>query len=166
MKKIKKILIIILIFIIGVFPIKVFSRYYQKNQNIKLYLKMAEPIIKVEPKQNTIIKKVNANTQIEEYHFIIKNYDIIDNNKKISEVGFSFNVEIKSSNNQFPIRYEIFDCLSEKEIMQEDNKTSNISINKNEEFERCYKLCLKYDKEKKSKVTNEIDIVVNIEQEM
>lgn len=147
-----------------IFPIEAFARYYQKNKNIKLCLKIAEPIIKVEAKQNTIVKKINKNTQIEEYHFIVKNYEIINNNKKVSEIGFSFNIEIKNSNNKFPIKCELYDCLSEKEILQKDDKTESIIINKNEEFERCYKLYLKYDKEKSLKTSNEIDVIVNINQ--
>ena len=70
-----------------------------------------EPIVDIEKSQDTIVKKIISNTQIQEFCFTIRNFKNMENCKKISEVDFEFEIEIKKSNSIFPIKYELYDYL-------------------------------------------------------
>lgn len=152
---------VVFMLIVISFSTNAFARYYEKISNIKLLLNIAEPIIKVEKNQDTIIKSVNQDTPIQEFYFTVKNYRNIDNEKKISEIDLEFEMEIVNSDDTFPIKYEIYDCLTNEKVLLDDNKSSKINMYKNVEFERCYKLCITYEKQKSSSTENSIDISVN-----
>ncbi len=162
----KKKFFILLLLIIANFSTNVFARYYEKISNINLSFNIAEPIIIVEKKQDTIIKNINSNSPIQEFYFTIKNYKNIENNKKISEVDFEFDIEIKNSDDTFPIKYELYDCLSNENILLEDNRTEKIDVFKNIEFEGCYKLCVVYENKNSQSTSNSIDIEININQKI
>lgn len=157
----KRIMFVVFMLIVISFSTNAFARYYEKISNIKLLLNIAEPIIKVEKNQDTIIKSVNQDTPIQEFYFTVKNYRNIDNEKKISEIDLEFEMEIVNSDDTFPIKYEIYDCLTNEKVLLDDNKSSKINMYKNVEFERCYKLCITYEKQKSSSTENSIDISVN-----
>lgn len=157
----KRIIFVILILIVINFSTNVFAIYYEKLTNIRLLLNIAEPIISVEKNQDTIIKSINPNTPMQEFYFTVKNYKNIDDVKKISEINLEFEIEIVNSDNTFPIKYELYDCLTNEKILLDDNKSSKIDMHKNVEFERCYKLCVIYEKQNSSSTESSIDISVN-----
>lgn len=157
----KRIIFVVLILIVINFSTNVFARYYERISNIKLLLNIAEPIIKVEKNQETIIKNINQDTPMQEFYFTVKNYKNIDNVKKISEIDLEFEMEIVNSDDTFPIKYELYDCLTNEKVLLDDNKSSKIDMYKNEEFERCYKLCVTYENQNGSSKENSIDILVN-----
>ena len=121
----KRIMFVVFMLIVISFSTNAFARYYEKISNIKLLLNIAEPIIKVEKNQDTIIKSVNQDTPIQEFYFTVKNYRNIDNEKKISEIDLEFEMEIVNSDDTFPIKYEIYDCLTNEKVLLDDNKSSN-----------------------------------------
>lgn len=151
---------ILLIIIIITFSSNVLARYYEKISDIKLSLNIAEPIINVEKNQDTLIKSINSKTPMQEFYFTIKNYNNIENVKKISEVDFEFEIEIKNLNDAFPIKYTLYDCLTNENVVLENNKTSKIYMYKNIEFERCYKLCVIYESNNSKSTSTNIDIEV------
>lgn len=157
----KRIVFVVLILIVITFSTNAFARYYKKISNIKLLLNIAEPIINVEKNQDTIIKSINPNTPMQEFYFTVKNYKNIDNVKKISEIDLEFEMEILNSDDTFPIKYELYDCLTNEKVLLDDNKSSKIDMYKNVEFERCYKLCVIYENQNSNSTENSIDIVVN-----
>lgn len=117
MKKSKKILIIYIICICFTTPI--FARYYEKVTTFYGKGIIAEPIIIVEPLQDTISMTVDKESVIDEYSFKIKNYECEENgNKRINETDFLCNIEIVNSNNKFPISYKLYDCTTGKEILE------------------------------------------------
>ena len=77
-----------------------FARYYEKISNIKLLFSIPEPIVDIEKSQDTIVKKIISNTQIQEFCFTIRNFKNMENCKKISEVDFEFEIEIKIENKE------------------------------------------------------------------
>ena len=139
-----------------------FARYYEKISNIKLLFSIPEPIVDIEKSQDTIVKKIISNTQIQEFCFTIRNFKNMENCKKISEVDFEFEIEIKKSNSIFPIKYELYDYLTNEKILLENNKTEKNFVYKNIEFEKKYKLCLIIPKDNNQNFESDIDIEVNI----
>ena len=105
MKKTYKVCIIIVVLIL-LSPLIVQARYFEKIENIKGKGKIAEPIFKVENLQNTIIKTIDKETILEEYNFVIKNYEIENNgiNKRISQVDMKYNIQIVNEKSNFPYK--------------------------------------------------------------
>ncbi len=122
MQKIKfKILFFLSIGIIS-FSTPIFARYYEKIENVSAYATIAEPIIKVEALQDVIIKEVTENMQVEDYYFCVKNYDQNDVNKRINEIDFSYSIEIKMSNEKFPVKFKLYDIETGEELLKGNNK--------------------------------------------
>ena len=137
--------------------------YYTSTEEINICGHIAEPIIKVEPLQETIEYKINKNSEKKEYLFSIKNFEN-EPNKKISEVDFEFYIEVKNSNNDFPINYKLYDCSSNQEILKENSMTEKINIYKNEEFNKIYKLEIFYQENLNSSDSTEVEIEINVNQ--
>lgn len=166
-KKMKKIRILVLISILFFISSQnsVVARYYESILKINGRAIIAEPIIRVEALQDTIITEINKNSQIQEYAFVVKNYEIDSSNKKrINEVDFLYNIEIKNSNENFPIRYELYDCLTNEELLNNTSKSKEININKNVEFERKYKLLVYWNEIPNMSNHNDIEIIIKINQ--
>lgn len=157
MKKIIKIIILFILIIINIFPLKSLARYYRKISDIKCCFEIAEPIIIVE-NQDTII---NENVQIEEFYFSIKNYNEI----KVSEIDFLYEIEIKKSNENFPVKYELYDCSSSEELLNGKNKVVS-KINKNKKINKKYKLVIILDDKSNYSIATDIDIIITVTQTM
>ena len=152
----KKSIIISLIFIL--IPITVFARYYEKTEKIIGKGTIAEPIIIVENISNTKKVEVNKNTK-EEYIFKVKNYYIDKNeNKKISEVGFYYTINVINKDSNFPIAYKLLD---------EENKEIDLSklvIKKDELYEKTFKLVIYWEDKEKASEQDEIEVEVKASQ--
>ncbi len=156
LKKVKKLLLISLI-IINI-QIVSFARYYETLDKIQGYAVIAEPIVKLESLQDTIQLEINKETERKEYYFIIKNYEIDSkNNKRISEVDFSYDIEIEITDNNFPIKYELYDISTNEKIQ---NK-SKFDMPKNIEFEKKYKLVI-YWNDLQEEMSNKADINIKV----
>lgn len=164
-KKIRLIVIISIIFIFLIYEIPVWARYYENINKISGKAVIAEPIIKVIPLNNTIITDVNKLSNIQEYHFIIKNYETdLNNKKRVNEVDFLYDIEIKNSSNSFPIRYELYDISTNEELLKGDSKITNLIIEKNKEMEKEYKLKVYWEKKENMSSSNDIDVIVKVNQ--
>ncbi len=127
---------------------------------------IARPIIVVEKLQDTVIAKMDKDSENKEYYFKVKNYIINQSKEKIiTEVDLNFSIEIKNSNSNFPIKYELYDCENEEKLLNGGDISEKICINKNIEFEKTYKLVVSWE-DKNELVGNldDIEIIVNIEQ--
>jgi len=165
MKKKIKLLIMINILILIVLEIPSIARYYESATKIKGKAIIAEPIIKVEMLQDTIITDFNKKTKVPEYYFIIKNYEIdANNNKRINEIDFICNIEIKNSEDNFPIRYELYDCETNEEMLEGNKISKEIFISKDVELEKKYKLQVYWKDVQNMSNNNDIEIIINVTQ--
>ena len=104
-----KLLLLIIIFILLLsFTNPIFARYYEILEMFSGKAIIAEPIVKIESLQDTIEMEINKETRIKEYNFVIRNYENIGNIKRINEVDFLYDIEIKNSSDNFPIKYELY----------------------------------------------------------
>lgn len=118
--------ILIISFLVICFSNPIFARYYEKFEYMSAKATIAEPIIKVENLQDTIKTKITEDSKIEEYNFVVRNYEMENNEKRINEVNFLYDIEIKNSNENFPIRYELYDVETGEELLKESNRISRI----------------------------------------
>ncbi len=137
-----------------------FARYYESLGKIHGKAVIAEPIVKIESLQDTINLEMNKDIGEKEYYFVIKNYELdVFNNKRVSEVDFTYNIEIKSTNSNFPVKYYLMDCLT-GEIVSNKNV---FEIKKNIEYERKYKLVISWnDIEGEISLNNNIEINIRV----
>lgn len=156
--------IISVIIIILIIPITSLAKYYEIIRKIEGNAIIAEPIVVVEKKQEKVISDFNKNT-VKEYGFLVKNYKYDERgNKRISEVDFIYNIEIKNSSNNFPVKYELYDCSSNEEILKGNNKTSDLLLLRNQEYENEYKLIVSWNEVENLDSQSEIDILINASQ--
>lgn len=137
---------ILLSFVVVVFCVQNTSmaRYYEMLNKVFVRTTIAEPIIEVQNLQDTVVSEMNKKSENKEYYFKVKNYKFEDTQKQITEVDFDFYIEIINSNNNFPIKYELYDCENNEMILETQNLSKKIHINKNIEFERNYKLVVSW----------------------
>lgn len=152
-----KVVIIFIIITFGLSPI-ILARYYERIGKIDLYMQIAEPIIQIE-KQNTIVKKNHSQNKIEEFYFEIRNY----NENKVSEIEFLYDIEIKNSNENFPIEYQIYD-LNTKEIIKENNENFQYKLEKNIKTSHKYKIIILWNRIGNYNGSTDIDIIINAKQ--
>ena len=159
----KRKIVIIMIILILIIPLKNFAKYYKTISNIKLSFEIANPVIEIE-KDETILKKVNMqNNIIDEFYFKIKNY----NDSKISEIGLIYKIEILNTNNDIPIEIKLYDCETEKELLNGDNESEPINLPKNIKTENNYKMIIKTKNLKSDKSLNtKIDVKISLETKM
>lgn len=164
--KIKKKLKIILIasFMLFAFSTPIFARYYETLQQFTGKATIAEPIIKVEALKDKISMQVNRESTIEEYNFCIKNYINESKGKRINEVDFLYDIEIINSNENFPIKLELYEVGKEKELLNGTSKVSGLEIKKNLEYEKQYKLLAYWESKENMSDENSIDIVIKASQ--
>lgn len=157
-------IILLLIFVIVVFPVISVAKYSKKISNIKIGFQIAEPIVNLEPEQSIIKRELKNGDKIEEFYFTVNNYKNNDV-KKISEVKFSYNLEINSSNEKFPITYSLYDCETGEELLKGQKVTENILVEKNIEYSNRYKLAVNLSNNSSQEMVNNIDIILNLVQE-
>ena len=121
---------------------------------------IAEPIIVLE-KDEVVDKYFDKRTDSINYLINIKNYT----DEKINEVGFTYNLEILESNNDFPIDIKLIDLNTNEEVELNDNKTQEYLIGVNSREDHRYLLNIDW----KNKDTNysdnlRIDLKANIVQ--
>ena len=131
MKKNIKIFIIAILVIIA----NVINLYAQNNDDYKFNAKIAKPIIKIE-KDDKINMKINKENFPNEYSFSVLNY----NEDSINEVDSDYYIELKCSENNFPINYILYDCDLEKQINFFDGKSETFKITKNIKEKRNFKV--------------------------
>ena len=164
MKKLKlKTILIISIFVIS-YTTPIFARYYESLEYFFGRETIAEPIIKVETLQETISMEINKENEIKEYNFIVKNYEISNDIKRINEVDFLYDIEIKNSAENFPIKCELYEVETGKELLNGSNKVQGIEIKKNIEYEKEYKLKVTWKNTENMSITNDIDIIITASQ--
>ena len=164
MKHRKICLLLILIFIL--IPIITYARYFEKIEAIKGKATIAEPIFIVESLSEKIISEINKESGEKEYIFKIKNYIKENENKKrICEVNMSYNIEIINKNDSFPVKYELYEINSTENLIENDNKTKEIDILKNVEYEQTYKLVATWQEKDLDLASNDnVRIIINSSQ--
>lgn len=121
-ERLKKIVISILLIMIF-FQIPALARYYENLKMVNAKGIIAEPIVQVELLQDTIVANVDKKNSIKECYFYLKNYLIENNNnnKRINEADFICDIEIKLTNLNFPIKFELYDCTTGEELLDGTN---------------------------------------------
>ncbi len=143
----------------------VMAKYYEMLNKVFVRSTIAQPIIVVQNLQDTVISEMNKKSGNKEYYFKIKNYKQENSQKQITEVDFDCYIEIKNSNIYFPIKYELYDCSNNEMILETENISKKIHIEKDVEFEKNYKLVVSWDnKEIVQGELDEIEIEVHIVQ--
>ena len=164
MKKIKLKVILIISFLLICYSTPIFARYYECLEFFSGKATIAEPIIKVEQLQDTINVEINKENEVKEYKFVVKNYEIGANGKRINEVDFLYDIEIKNSNDKFPVKCELFECETGKELLNGTNKVQNLEISKYIEYEKEYKLQVKWENKENMSEENAVDILITASQ--
>lgn len=154
--------IINIIIIILIIPITSFAKYYEIIRKIEGNAVIAEPIVVVEKKQEKIISNFDKNT-VKEYYFTVKNYKY-DENQRISEVDFVYNIEIKNSTSNFPVKYQLYNCDSGEELLKDNTKTNDLILYKNQKCENEFKLIANWKDIENLDSQCEVDILINASQ--
>lgn len=160
----KKIILFTLLFM--AFTVNSYGRYF-KSINSRYYGQIAEPIIKVQGISTKVIDKdFNRNVGEIEYLFDIKNFEIEKNgSKRITEVDFNYEIYLEETNQNFPVKYALYDMSTGEELLNGNNKTLSKHISRDKEYIKNYKLVARWDE---SKVLigkeNLIDIKIKVTQ--
>ena len=128
------------------------------STNIETNAKIAEPILIVE---NNPTIEINGKKQKEYYDFKVKNYK---ENGEITQIDLTYNIEILSKEEE-TISFKLY--KNNQEIFLENNKTEDLTLEKEKAQEDCYQLEIIYDKTKSLSVDDilqEIQIKVHSEQ--
>lgn len=72
--------------------------------------------------QDTITTTVDKIHPIQESYFCLKNYVIENDSKRINETDFICDIEIKLSDEMFPVKFELYDCSTGEELLKGGNK--------------------------------------------
>lgn len=143
----KKILLFTLMFI--AFTVNSYGRYF-KSINSRYQGQIAEPIIKVQGVSTKIINEdFNRNVGEIEYLFDIKNFEIEqDGYKRITEVDFNYEIYLEETNQNFPVKYKLYDMSTGEELLNGNNRTLPKHISRDKEYIKKYKLIAKWDESK------------------
>lgn len=119
--------------------------------------KIAEPILVVE---NNPAIEINGKNHKEYYDFKVKNHK---ENGEVTQVDLQYNIEIISKTEE-SISFKLY--KDQQEILLENNKTSNLKLEKGKVQEDNYKLEVIYDKTK-NKTNDEImqDVQIKVHSE-
>lgn len=125
--------------------------------NLETNAKIAEPILVVE---NSPIIEMNGRKQREYYDFKVKNFK---ENGEVTQIDLQYYIEIITKTEE-AISFKLY--KEEQEIPLENNKTTNIKVEKAKAQEDNYKLEILYDKTK-NKNTNDIlqDVQIKVHSE-
>lgn len=152
------IVIILITIIMTVLCTRVAFSKYKTSIKFNKNLEIATPIFIVE---GTETSKISAINNIGYYEFVIKNY----NETQVSETGFLYTIEIISNTDE-SIKFELY--KDDEQVELENLKTSNLTINGNEQIEQKYKLKVIYDKNLGTNgkdILEDVQIKVHSEQE-
>lgn len=152
------IVIILITIIMTVLCTRVAFSKYKTSIKFNKNLEIATPIFIVE---GTETSKISAINNIGYYEFVIKNY----NETQVSETGFLYTIEIISNTDE-SIKFELY--KDDEQVELENLKTSNLTINGNEQIEQKYKLKVTYDKNLGTNgkdILEDVQIKVHSEQE-
>ena len=122
-------------------PISVFA-IYNKAIDAEGKGTIAEPIVILEKMEEPKVLQFDKNT-IQEIRFKVKNNYNCDSTLRINEVNMQYDILLQESNENFPIKYELYNSKNE-ELLKGNKRVNNISINKNSEYEEEYKLVIKW----------------------
>ena len=164
MKRIKLKVILTISFLLICYSTPIFARYYENLECFFGKAIIAEPIIRVEQMQDTINIEINKENEIKEYRIIVKNYEIEANKKRINEVDFLYDIEIKNSDYNFPIKCKLFDVETGKELLNGTNKVQALEILKNIEYEKEYVLQVMWENKENMSAESAVDILITASQ--
>lgn len=159
--------IVLIISIILLIPLVTYARYFEKIENIKGKAIIAEPIFRVENLQDKIVEVVNKESKIKEYIFEVRNYEVEPDGieKRISQVDMEYNIEIKHEKNNFPIKCELYEVEKNENLLQQNNKTENFKTEKNKEYVKKYKLCVRWERKSEAlENSDNVKIIINSNQ--
>lgn len=154
-KKNELVMIFVIIAVISINQI-VFSKY-TNDYGLNGTGLIAKPII-VLKKDNLINKKIDQNSFPIEYYFYIDNFD---DNGNINEVDFDYTISIENSKNNFPVKYILYDCNNEKEIILKDGTSKNLKLQKNQKESRKFKVVFQW-RELNNNLDNKVEIKLKI----
>lgn len=128
------------------------------NTDIKNNTEIAKPILEVEKDSEIIITEDN---KIGEYYFTVKNYN---NTEEVSEVDLRYYIEILENNLDDAVQYRLF--KDDEEVTLEDNKTQEMTLQKDIKEEQKYTLKVEYyaNKNTVGDIIEDIQIKVHSEQ--
>lgn len=128
------------------------------NTNIKNNTQIAKPILEVEKGSEIIITEENKKG---EYTFKVKNYNQAE---EISQVDLTYYIEILENDLENSIQYELYN--QNEKIELKENKTKEISFQKDLKEEQNYTLIVTYDASKNTieDIMQDIQIKVHSEQ--
>ena len=152
----KSLIISILIIII---PITAWARYQSETSTVKTNGIIAEPIVRIEEIDQHQIYEMNKQS-VEEYRFKVCNYNKIGDIARISEINFKYNIEIVNTNSNFPIRFELYNS-NNNEILNGKNITSDFLIQRNNIYEKEYRLIIYWEDKTELANTTDVNIKVN-----
>ncbi len=161
-KKLNKVFILFILLVIG--SNMSYGRYYKSIQG-KYEGIIAEPIIKIQRiSQKVVEDNYMKSTQGLEYVFDVVNYSVDElGNKKISEVDFCYIITLKETNNNFPVRFELYDMSTGEELLQGRSCSLQMNIKKGIEYTKRYKLIAIWDDNKElNGSVDDVDIEVEI----
>ncbi len=114
--------------------------------------------------QNTINTQIDKNTKLEESYFKLKNYVLENQSKRINETEFLCDIEVRLTDENFPVKLELYNCETGEELLNGKNKVEGILIPKNSEFERKYKLVVLWEKKENMSAESDVNIIVSASQ--
>lgn len=146
-------LIIIMVFFSGISFGKAIHNTLLKN-----HVEIAKPILEVEKNSEIMITETNRKG---EYEFKVKNYNDIE---EISQVDLKYYIEILEENLDKSIQFELY--RENEKIELQNNKTTEIKLNKDTKEEHTYTLKIEYNSDKNTvgDILKDIQIKVHSEQ--
>ena len=154
MKKILAISILILLI-----PISAFAKYYEETSKVKTTGIIAEPIVRVQSLTENKNIQMYEET-VEEYNFMVCNFFEYDEDIRISELDFKYNLEVLNTSDKFPVRIELYNS-NNVEILNGGNISSDFFIHKDEKYEEQYRLVIYWDDKEDLADNTKINIKIN-----
>lgn len=134
----RKIYIFIIVFVL-IFEVRVIAGYIEKI-NLKVTGEIAKPIFIV-----NYDKEIKGNysniSEIPEYTFEIKNYN---EENQISQMDFNVTIEVSTEND---VEFEVINCSTNEIVLNTNQKSSNIILEKYKHSINKYKVIIKSDKD-------------------
>ena len=153
-KKIEKFIIFFIIIVISIRNISFSKNDYRVVCSYNTQI--AKPIFDV--KIDDIIEQeiIKENFPIE-YFFYINNY-IED---EVNEIDFNYTIEVKFSNQNFPVSCTLVDCISNEQIDLVNGESKVFSLDKFHKMSKKFKLHLEW-KEMDTELSEDLDINLKI----
>ena len=155
--KLKKNKILIIFALVVVCINSVSLSKYNAGQEFEMNMRIARAVVDLE-KDEILKAEIKENSFPMEYHFCLNNYK----GEKINEVEFDYVIEIECSVDNFPIKYQLFDCDNQKEIALIDGKSETMKIKKSEKESRKFKLILSW-RELNQELADDLQIKLKVD---